>query len=153
SADRRPSMRSLDSRYAELAGRLQDDGHDVNAVESALGSLEIELPSWGFGDSGTRFATYPQPGRPRNVFERVEDAAQVERLTGSAGLVAMHFPWDAVDDLDELSDQLRTLGLRIGAINPNLFQDPDYKLGALTNPLKGVRDKAVEHILDCISVA
>ena len=103
-------------------------------VEARLRELVIETPSWGYGDSGTRFGVFPQPGRPRDVFERVDDAAEVHRLTGTAGAVALHFPWDAVDDYGALREHIEARGLRVGAVNPNLFQDPDYKLGSITHP-------------------
>ncbi len=118
-----------------------------------LSKLVIETPSWGYGDSGTRFGVFPQPGRPRDVFEKLDDAAEVHRLTGTAGAVALHFPWDAVDDYDELRAQIESRGLRVGAVNPNLFQDPDYKLGALTHPDAAVREKAVKHMLECLEIA
>ena len=118
-----------------------------------LSKLVIETPSWGYGDSGTRFGVFPQPGRPRDVFEKLDDAAEVHRLTGTAGAVAFHFPWDAVDDYDELRAQIESRGLRVGAVNPNLFQDPDYKLGALTHPDAAVREKAVAHMLECLEIA
>jgi L-rhamnose isomerase / sugar isomerase len=121
--------------------------------EQALAQLEIETPSWGYGDSGTRFATFQQPGRPRDAFERLEDAAEVHRLTGCAPAVALHFPWDRVDDLGALRDHASSLGLRIGAVNPNLFQDPDYKLGSITHTDDRVRAKAVEHLLECVQIA
>jgi L-rhamnose isomerase / sugar isomerase len=116
-------------------------------------NLEIETPSWGYGDSGTRFATFQQPGRPRDVFERIDDAAEVHRLTGTAPAVALHFPWDAVDDLGALRRHAAERGLRIGAVNPNLFQDPDYKLGSVTHPDAAVRRKATEHLLECVEIA
>jgi len=125
----------------------------VTDLETRLAALEIETPSWGYGDSGTRFATFQQPGRPRDVFERIDDAAQVHRLTGTAPSVALHFPWDAVDDLAALRDHVTAQGLRIGAVNPNLFQEPEYKLGSVTNPDPAVRDKAVAHLLDCVRIA
>ncbi len=121
--------------------------------EQALARLEIETPSWGYGDSGTRFATFRQPGRPRDVFERLQDAAEVHRLTGCAPAVALHFPWDHVDDPAALRDHAASLGLRIGAVNPNLFQDPDYKLGSITHTDERVRAKAVEHLLACVQIA
>ncbi len=121
--------------------------------EQALARLEIETPSWGYGDSGTRFATFRQPGRPRDVFERLQDAAEVHRLTGCAPAVALHFPWDRVDDPAALRDHAASLGLRIGAVNPNLFQDPDYKLGSITHTDERVRAKAVEHLLACVQIA
>jgi L-rhamnose isomerase / sugar isomerase len=115
--------------------------------------LEIETPSWGYGDSGTRFATFQQAGRPRDVFERIDDAAEVHRLTGTAPAVALHFPWDAVDDLSALRRHAEDGALRIGAVNPNLFQDPDYKLGSITHPDAAVRRKATDHLLECVQIA
>jgi L-rhamnose isomerase/sugar isomerase len=122
-------------------------------VASAFRTLVIETPSWGYGDSGTRFGVFRQPGRPRDVFERIDDAAEVHRLTGTAGAVALHFPWDAVEDYEHLRSYIEARGLRVGAVNPNLFQDPDYKLGALTHPDARVREKAVTHLLHCVDVA
>jgi L-rhamnose isomerase/sugar isomerase len=126
---------------------------DVPTVEARLRELVIETPSWGYGDSGTRFGVFPQPGRPRDVFERVEDAAEVHRLTGMAGAVAMHFPWDAVEDYGALRAHVEAAGLRVGAVNPNLFQDPDYKLGSVTHPDAAIRDRAVEHLIECVGIA
>jgi L-rhamnose isomerase/sugar isomerase len=143
----------LTDEYESLASRLTNRGIDLGAAERALAGLEIETPSWGYGDSGTRFATFPQRGRPRDVFERLEDAAAVHRLTGAAPAVALHFPWDAVVDLASLRDHFDHLGLRVGAINPNLFQDPDYRLGSLTNLDPGIRRKALEHLLECLEIA
>jgi L-rhamnose isomerase / sugar isomerase len=125
----------------------------TDRIERALGDLVVETPSWGYGDSGTRFATFQQPGRPRDVFERVDDAAEVHRLTATAGAVALHFPWDAVDDLAALRGHIAGRGLRVGAVNPNLFQDADYKLGSICHPDADVRAKAVEHLVGCIQIA
>src|SRR5215203_2922545 len=122
-------------------------------VVSRLGELTIETPSWGYGDSGTRFGVFPQAGRPRDVWERIDDAAEVHRLTATAGAVALHFPWDAVDDPGELRAHIESRGLRVGAVNPNLFQDPEYKLGSLCNPDPTVRRRAIEHVRECIDVA
>jgi L-rhamnose isomerase/sugar isomerase len=125
----------------------------VTDVEARLRELVIETPSWGYGDSGTRFGTFPQPGRPRDVFERVDDAAEVHRLTGTARAVALHFPWDEVDDYGALREHIEARGLRVGAVNPNLFQDDDYKLGSVSHPDARVREKAVEHLLGCLGIA
>jgi L-rhamnose isomerase / sugar isomerase len=122
-------------------------------VTEHLTGLEIETPSWGYGDSGTRFATFQQAGRPRDVFERIDDAAEVHRLTGTAPAVALHFPWDQVDDLATLRRHATERGLRIGAVNPNLFQDADYKLGSITHPDAAVRRKATDHLLECVGIA
>jgi L-rhamnose isomerase/sugar isomerase len=139
--------------YALLAARITDGGLDLEAIERALSAFTVETPSWGYGDSGTRFGVFTQPGRPRDVYERIEDAAEVNRLTGSAAAVALHFPWDAVDDYDALRRHIESAGLRVGAVNPNLFQDPDYKLGSITNPDARVRAKAVRHLLECLEIA
>jgi L-rhamnose isomerase/sugar isomerase len=139
--------------YSGLAAQLSDRGVDVPSIEARLRELVIETPSWGYGDSGTRFGVFPQPGRPRDVFERVEDAAEVHRLTGTAGAVAMHFPWDAVDDYGALRAHVEANGLRVGAVNPNLFQDPGYKLGSVTHPDAAIRDRAVEHMIECVGIA
>ena len=89
-------MTGLDRQFDQLAERLSDSGRDVDAITRALSAFDVETPSWGYGDSGTRFATFRQPGRPRDVFERLQDAAEVHRLTGTASAVALHFPWDHV---------------------------------------------------------
>jgi L-rhamnose isomerase/sugar isomerase len=132
---------------------LAQRGVDLDAVHERLLALTIETPSWGYGDSGTRFGVFPQPGRPRTVLERIDDAAQVNRLTGTAGSVALHFPWDAVDDLAALRAHIEARGLTVGAVNPNLFQDPDYKLGSVTHPDAAIRERAVAHMLDCVRIA
>ena len=139
--------------YELLTTRLAEDGLDVARIERELARFAVETPSWGYGDSGTRFGTFPQPGRPRDVFEKIEDAAEVHRLTGAAPAVALHFPWDEVDDYGALREHLSRLGLRVGAINPNLFQDSDYRLGSLTNADPGIRAKALDHLLACVQIA
>ena len=96
---------------------------------------------------GTRFAVFAQPGVPRDPFEKLEDAAEVHRLTGITPSVALHIPWDQVESPDALRTRAGELGLRLGAINPNLFQEPEYKLGSLCNPDPDVRRRAVEHVL------
>ncbi len=121
-------------------------------VRSALEAQTIELPSWAFGNSGTRFKVFSTPGVPRDPYEKIADAAQVHRYTGAAPRVSLHIPWDLVDDFDDLARHARELGVSIGAINSNVFQDDDYKLGSLTNPDPRVRAKAVKHHLDCIDV-
>jgi L-rhamnose isomerase/sugar isomerase len=140
------------TEYETLTRRLTDAGHDIGAVEAGLRGLTIETPSWGFGDSGTRFGVFPQAGRPRDVFERIDDAAKVYELTGSASAVALHFPWDAVDDVGELRAHIQANGLTVGAINPNLFQEPEYRLGSISHPDARVRARAVAHLLECIEL-
>ncbi|KMO82719.1 L-rhamnose isomerase [Mycolicibacterium chubuense] len=117
-----------------------------------LDNLHIELPSWAFGNSGTRFKVFGTPGTPRDVREKIADAAQVHRLTGLAPTVALHIPWDRVDDYTALSDYAQDLGVRLGTINSNTFQDDDFKFGSLTHSDKTIRQKAIDHHLDCIEV-
>jgi len=128
------------------------DGSDVELLIGKLGELEIETPSWGYGDSGTRFRVFGWPGAARDVHEKLADAAQVHELTGICPSVAIHIPWDNVDDWNALRQEASSLGMRIGAINPNLFQDDEYRLGSVCHPDPGVRAHAVDHILACIEI-
>ncbi|MEU4112057.1 L-rhamnose isomerase [Streptomyces sp. NPDC027717] len=123
-----------------------------DAVKAALSTQAVETPSWAYGNSGTRFKVFAQPGVPRTPFEKLDDAARVHAHTGVAPAVALHIPWDRVDDYAALAAHASQLGLRIGAINANVFQDDDYKLGSVTNPDPAVRRKAVRHLLDCVEV-
>jgi L-rhamnose isomerase/sugar isomerase len=125
---------------------------DSAQVKSALRAQRIETPSWGYANSGTRFKVFAQAGVPRTPEEKIADAATVHRLTGVAPSVALHIPWDKVDDYGALSRYAGDLGVRIGAINTNVFQDNDYKLGSVTNPDRGIRRKATDHLLEAISI-
>ena len=122
-------------------------------VEERLRAQELETPSWGYGDTGTRFAVFPQKGVPRDPFEKLADAAQVHALTGVCPSVAIHIPWDRVDDYPELREHAESLGVRIGAVNPNLFQELEYKLGSVCHPDPAVRRRATDHLLECVEVA
>src|SRR5213595_3255789 len=115
---------------------------DSTAVAAALNALRIEVPSWAFANSGTRFKVFSQPGVPRDPFEKLADAAQVHRFTGAAPSVSLHIPWDAVDDYSTLAKHAADLGVRIGMINSNTFQDDDYRLGSVCHPDARVRRKA-----------
>jgi len=121
-------------------------------VREALRRQAVETPSWAYGNSGTRFKVFAQPGVPRDAFEKLDDAAQVHRLTGVAPSVALHIPWDRVDDYGRLAKHAADQGLRIGTINANLFQDPDYKLGSVTHPDAAVRAKALDHMFECVDI-
>jgi len=126
--------------------------NEREAVER-LRRLEIETPSWGFGNSGTRFHVYPWPGAARNVHERIADAALVHRLTGCCPSVALHIPWDAVDDYAALRAYAEEQGVRIGAINPNLFGDDAYRIGSLCHPDAAMRERALRHCVECLEIA
>src|SRR5947209_2598503 len=124
----------------------------VDRVAPAVTQLAVETPSWGYGNSGTRFKVFAQPGVPRTPFEKLDDAAQVHQYTGIAPSVALHIPWDKVDDYTKLVEHADSLGIALGTINSNVFQDDDYKLGSVTNPDPTIRRKATQHLLDCVDI-
>ena len=117
-----------------------------------LKTQTIELPSWAFGNSGTRFRVFTTAGVPRDPYEKIDDVAQVNAFTGITPRVSLHIPWDKTDDYDALRRHAEDRGIRIGTINSNVFQDEDYKLGSLTNPNERVRAKAIAHHLECIDI-
>lgn len=121
-------------------------------VQDALRSQHIETPSWAYGNSGTRFKVFAQEGVPRNAYEKIDDAATVHRFTGVAPSVAIHIPWDTVEDYTDLAKHAADQGVAIGAVNPNTFQDDDYMLGSVCNPDARVRRKATDHLLECIEI-
>jgi L-rhamnose isomerase / sugar isomerase len=123
-----------------------------SSISRELEALAIEVPSWAYGNSGTRFKVFGSPGTPRTVEEKIADAATVHRFTGLAPTVALHIPWDLVDDFGKLRAYAEDLGVGLGTINSNTFQDDEYKLGSLTSANPAVRRKAVEHNLECIEV-
>ena len=124
----------------------------ISTITADLERQAIELPSWAFGNSGTRFKVFAQPGVPRDPFEKVADAAQVHALTGLAPSIALHIPWDRVEDFEKLRAHAEDHGLRLGTINTNTFQDDDYKFGSFCHVDERIRAKAVRHALDCVDV-
>ncbi len=125
---------------------------DLAAVRAVLAAQRIELPSWAFGNSGTRFKVFAQQGVPRDPFEKIADAAQVQAFTGAVSKVSLHIPWDRVEDYGRLAAHAAELGVGIGAINANVFQDDDYLLGSVTNPDPRVRRRATDHLLECVDI-
>ena len=125
---------------------------DFASIAPRLAEQAIELPSWAFGNSGTRFKVFTQPGVPRDPFEKISDAAQVHKHTGLAPTVALHIPWDKVADLADLAKHAADNGVGLGTVNSNTFQDDDYKLGSLTHSDPRIRQKAIDHHFDCIDV-
>lgn len=144
--------RQFDESYAHLAETLSAKNINVDTILQRLKALAIETPSWGYGNSGTRFKVFKQGGVARTAFEKLDDAAEVHRLTGCCPSVALHIPWDAVDDYAALQQHAAAVGVRIGAINPNVFQDDEYKLGSITNPDPAVRRRALDHLLECVAI-
>lgn len=121
-------------------------------IKAVLRGQRIETPSWAYGNSGTRFKVFAQRGVPRTPQEKIDDAAQVHAFTGIAPSVALHIPWDQVDDYAGLAAHARERGVAIGAINANVFQDEDYMLGSVANPSARVRKKALDHLLECVDI-
>jgi L-rhamnose isomerase/sugar isomerase len=144
--------------YDILSNKLQARGVDVEGVAARLKAQQIETPSWGYADSGTRFGVFPQPGAAVTIFEKLEDAAQVHRYTEIAPLVATHVLWDMADESAggpppaAVRRHAESLGIRIGSINPNCFQDREYWMGSITNRDPRVRQKAVRHMLDSVAL-
>jgi L-rhamnose isomerase/sugar isomerase len=124
----------------------------TNEVKAVLNRLGVETPSWAYGNSGTRFKVFGQPGVPRDPYEKVEDAAQVHKYTGAAPTVALHIPWDKVADYKDFATHAQGLGVKLGTINSNTFQDDQYILGSVCAPDPKVRANAVAHLLDCIDI-
>ena len=122
------------------------------SITDQLALQAIEVPSWAYGNSGTRFRVFGTPGTPRTVFEKVADAAQVNAYTGLAPKVALHYPWDKVDDWTALVDYAAEVGVALGTVNSNTFQDEAYKFGSLAHHDPAVRQKAIDHHLECIEV-
>jgi L-rhamnose isomerase/sugar isomerase len=120
---------------------------------ATLRGQHIETPSWAYGNTGTRFKVFAQAGVPRTAYEKIDDAATVHRFTGVAPSVAIHIPWDKVDDFADLRRHAEGQGLAIGAVNPNVFQEDEYMLGSVCNPDPGARRKALDHLLECIEIA
>ncbi|MFF0484912.1 L-rhamnose isomerase [Streptomyces sp. NPDC004435] len=125
---------------------------DISVVKNVLASQQVETPSWGYGNSGTRFKVFSQPGVPRTPFEKLEDAAKVHEFTGITPKVSLHIPWDRVEDYTALAKFAAERELKLGAINANVFQDDDYKLGSVCHPDPAVRRKALAHLLECVDI-
>lgn len=119
----------------------------------ALDRLRIELPSWGFADTGTRFGKFHQPAAASAIEEKFSDAAEVNRVTGVCPTLALHVLWDFHNDASEIPALAKKTGIRPGSINPNLFQDQIYKFGSFGNPDPQIREAALEHVLDSIEIA
>jgi L-rhamnose isomerase / sugar isomerase len=148
---------ALDADYAALGASLQRRGVDIESITRAVAKFGVAIPSWGVGTGGTRFARFPGPGEPRNVFEKLQDCGVIQALTRATPTVSLHLPWDRTDDLKALREQGTALGLGFDAVNSNTFQDQkgqphSYKFGSLTHTDAAVRAQAVAHNLECIRI-
>lgn len=129
---------------------------ELDRVFRALDGFRIEVPSWGFANTGTRFGKFVQPAAATTIEEKFADAAEVNRLTGASPTVALHVLWDlpgGVADAANIRSLEKKYGVRAGSINPNLFQDQSYKYGSIANPSAEVRRRATDHLLDCVAIS
>lgn len=138
--------------YERLAERLNAQGTNVENVKAKLKAQHIETPSWGYGNGGTRFKVFAWQGAARNIYEKLDDAAYIHKLSGVAPSIAIHIPWDKVDDYKALGQYAQSKGIAIGAVNPNLFQDDQYKLGSVCSPSASVREEALAHMVECCEI-
>ncbi len=143
----------MNIEYKFLEEKIAARGMDPEWVKKSIKDLAIETPSWGYGDSGTRFKVFKQIGMPRNLYEKLDDAAIVNKFTGVCPSVAVHIPWDKVDDYEDAGNYARQRGIRIGAVNPNLFQNDEYMLGSVCNSDPSIRKMATDHMIECVDIA
>ena len=155
-ANRRRSA-ELERDYEALGERLARRGIAIDAIAERLTRFGVAIPTWGVGTGGTRFARFPVPGEPRDVFEKLEDCAVIWQLSRATPTLSPHFPWDAVDEPAELRARAAAFGLGFDAVNSNTFQDlpgqaHSYKFGSLAHTDARVREQAIAHNLDCIRI-
>ena len=148
---------ALEDDYGALGRQLARRGLDIEAITAKAAAFGVAVPTWGVGTGGTRFARFPGPGEPRDVFDKLEDCATIQQLTRATPTCSPHFPWDKVSDYRALAELAKALGLGFDAVNSNTFQDQpgqklSYKFGSLTHASKAVRDQAVAHNLECIEI-
>ena len=143
--------------YDALKRALARRGIDAEALVQKVMAFGVAIPTWGVGTGGTRFARFPGPGEPRNVFEKIDDCGVIQQLARATPTISPHFPWDKVDDYALLREKAAVHGLAFDAVNSNTFQDQpgqalSYKFGSLSHTDKAVRDQAVAHNIECIEI-
>src|SRR5713101_1839326 len=153
----RESKALVEEDYEHLARKLRRQSVDIEDLVAKAKSFRVAIPSWGVGTGGTRFARFPGPGEPRDIYEKLEDCATIFNLVRSTPAVSLHIPWDKPDNITELREFAAQRGLRFDAMNSNTFQDQpgqdlSYKFGSLTHPDEAVRRQAIEHNLECIEL-
>jgi L-rhamnose isomerase/sugar isomerase len=149
-------MSSINNETSTLNGGYAMKDAAMEVVWKALDTFHIELPSWGFANTGTRFGKFIQPAAATNIEEKFSDAAQVHSLTGACPTLALHVQWDlpnGLQDVSEIDKLARHFSIRPGSINPNVFQNQEYKYGSIGNPDSSIRRMALRHILECVTIA
>lgn len=147
-------MKTYEKEYQLFAERAVSQGFDLAKIKSILQKQVIETPSWGYANSGTRFQAFPWPGAALTTFDKLDDAAMVHKMTGIAPSVALHIPWDKPEDGDyiKIRQYAESLGIKVGAINPNVFQEREYMLGSIANPDASIQQKALDHMIECCRI-
>lgn len=147
-------MANQHEAYKVLAEQLDEQGLDVERIKDRLKKQRVETASWAYANSGTRFKTFPWPGAALSTREKLDDAAMVNKLTGICSSVAVHIPWDrpADNDFSAVRQYANERGLTIGGVNPNVFQDDEYKLGSLGHPDPSIQERALDHCIECCEI-
>jgi L-rhamnose isomerase/sugar isomerase len=140
----------------EIHSGDRDEAAIHDCVFHALDNFRIELPSWGFANTGTRFGKFVQSAAASTIEEKFADAGEINKLTGCSPTVALHVLWDlpgGLDDVPAIQALEAKFGVKSGSINPNLFQDQDYKFGSIANPSREIRQRAIDHLVDSVEIA
>ncbi|MHA1292604.1 MAG: TIM barrel protein [Promethearchaeota archaeon] len=131
---------------------LINRGLELDNLIEKLENFKIATPSWAYSEGGTRFHVFKDKYAATNLYERIEHAGQVHKCTGITPELSIHIPWDKVSDFDKAKELLENNNLKITSINPNLFQNEEYKFGSISNSNEKIRNKAVEHLYECIKI-
>lgn len=147
-------MLNFKDEFKLFSEKIQAKGLDLSSITARLKRQAIETPSWGYANSGTRFQAFPWPGAAVTTHQKLDDAAMVHKMTGIAPSVALHIPWDVPEDGDynTLRQYAEDQGIKLGAINPNVFQDYEYMLGSIAHPDSAVQQKAMDHMIECCEI-
>ncbi|WP_134494709.1 L-rhamnose catabolism isomerase [Microvirga pakistanensis] len=156
-ADNEKRLAALKADYEALGAKLAREGVGIDAITDKVAQFFVAVPSWGVGTGGTRFARFPGPGEPRDIFDKLDDCAVIHQLTRATPTVSLHIPWDKVDDPRRLKAHADALGLGFDAMNSNTFSDApgqehSYKYGSLSHPDPATRRQAIEHNIECIEI-
>jgi L-rhamnose isomerase / sugar isomerase len=148
---------ALEEDYHALARQLERRNIAIEPLTEAVMAFGVAIPTWGVGTGGTRFARFPGPGEPRNIFDKIDDCATIHQLVRATPSISPHFPWDATSDFAALRETAKELGLAFDAVNSNTFQDQpgqkhSYKFGSLSHVDARVRDQAIAHNIECIDI-
>ena len=148
-------MEIWERMYEALGEKLDKRKIKIEEVKKKLKKQIIELPSWAVGNSGTRYGTFIEEGAARNVWDRIDDCAEIQRVVGICPVMATHVLWDVTDDgrYEPVRKYAEDRGLSIGTVHPNTFMGQQFKFGSICNPNKNIRESTIEHFIDCVRIA